>query len=236
MLKKGRDVMRAFEGKNYYEILNLPLGAGLTEVKLAYTEALEMYGEDALATYALFSDEQRKEILTTIEAAFQTLSNGEKRTEYNRMLISTGQVEADMLSEQSRNSDVKQLEDQNSLEPGAPADSIEQYPRKIKIKKMIDEISEKDLVSGQDLRRIREALGIDLSQIFKRTRISKTTLQNMEENQYEDLPAKVFLKSFLKSYAEILQIDPTIIVDGYMKNIEASNKGGSSLSPKRFQE
>ena len=210
--------MRSFEGKNFYEILNLPLRAGLIEINQAYTEALEMYDEDALATYALFTDEQQKSLLQAIGEAFQTLSNREKRTEYDQMLISTGQVEAAAFSDHSRHSLTEQRKDQISSEPGGPTDAMAQHSKGEKIRELMNAISQKDLVSGEDLKELREARGIDIDEIFQRTRISKTTLQRIEQNQCEDLPAEIFLKSFLKSYAEILGIDPKNIVDGYLKH------------------
>lgn len=212
--------MKSFEEKNYYEILNLPLSAGLAEVRQAYDEALEMYNEDALATYALFSDEQRDKLLQAIEEAFQTLSNEEKRSEYNQMLISTGQAETAMFSEKRRDSEKERRGDRLPPKPGEHMDTIERCSNEEKVRELLDAISEKGLVSGEVLKQLREARGIDHSEIYQRTRISRTTLEQIEQNQYEDLPADIFLKSFLKSYAEILEIDSKCIVDGYLKHRE----------------
>lgn len=209
--------MRAFEGKNFYEILNLPLSAGLAEIEQAYADALEMYEEDALATYALFTDEQRNNLLQAIEEAFHTLANEEKRADYNRILISTGEAEAAIFSSQPQDSARKQ-QDRLSPKPAEHADATERNSKEEKVMELTDTISEKDLVSGEDLKQLREAKGIDHSEIYQRTRISRTTLERIEQNQYEDLPAEIFLRSFLKSYAEILQIDPKHIVDGYLKH------------------
>ena len=208
---------RTFEGKNYYEILNVPLNAGLVEINRAYTEALEVYGEDALATYALFTAEQRKKILHTVQEAFRILSNRENRADYDKMLISTGRVEAAMFTDPPGDPAPERTEDPLSSGEGEITDPMAQYSKEEKFVELLDTISRKDLVSGEDIRQLREARGIDISDIFKRTRISKTTLQKIEQNQYGELPAKIFLKSFLRSYAEILQIDPENIVDGYLK-------------------
>jgi len=197
--------------------LNLPLSASLAEIEQAYEEAIEMYEEDALATYALFTDEQRENLLQTIEEAFQTLSDEGKRSDYNEMLISTGQTEAAMFSCQPLDSGPERQEEQLSSEPGEHSDPMKQYSKEEQIREIMDRIAEKGLVSGEDLRQLREARGIDHSKIYQQTRISRTTLENIEQNVYEDLPADVFLKAFLKSYSEILQIDPKFIVDGYLK-------------------
>ena len=39
----------------------------------------------------------------------------------------------------------------------------------------------------------------------------------IEANQFEDLPAEIYVKQFLKAYAEVLQIDSGHVVDGYLK-------------------
>ena len=59
--------MKSFDGLNYYEILQIPLGASYIEIKRAYRDALSIYEEDALATYFLFSDDERDNILKIIE-------------------------------------------------------------------------------------------------------------------------------------------------------------------------
>ncbi len=69
------------------------------------------------------------------------------------------------------------------------------------------------------IKEIREAYGLELEEIFQVARISVSILKSIEDNQIEDLPSFFYLKNFIKSYAEILQIDPKRIIDGYMKNI-----------------
>jgi DnaJ-class molecular chaperone len=221
--------MKAFEGKHFYEILNVSPSADSNEIKRAYEEALEMYNEDALSTYALFTDEQRENLLQTIDEAFQTLADDEKRTEYNQMLISTGQVEAAIFSRQPQIPAQEHEEEQIPSEPGEHANATEQKSGEEKIKEIMDKITEKGIVSGVDLKQLREARGVSIADIFQRTRISKTTLERIEQNQYEDLPAEIFLKSFLKSYAEILQIDPEVIVAGYLKHRELWPGGKSFI-------
>ncbi len=80
------------------------------------------------------------------------------------------------------------------------------------------------MISGSDLKKLRKTVGIELSEIDVVTKISVIVLRSIEENQLENLPADIYLKNFLKSYAEILQIDSQRIVDGYLKNISLIQK------------
>jgi curved DNA-binding protein CbpA len=203
--------MKLFEEKNYYQILKITPDAALCTIHRAYREALAVYDEDALATYALFSDGQRNLVLKTISEAYDTLRDENKRLEYNRMLIETGQVNAAEFSTRDR----KQLA---ALADGRDQ-SLSAWVTKRSgdkaIKKIKNEIHAKDWVSGGDLKKLREALGIEPEEIYEITRISGSMLQMLEDDRFDDLPAEIYLKYFLRSYAEILQLDPQRIIKGY---------------------
>jgi len=94
--------------------------------------------------------------------------------------------------------------------------------KKIQEKKAGDLVTtmlKRDHISGKDLRNLRESLGIELEEIFQATKISPTALAAIEKDDVVNLPPKIYLISFLKSYAEALQLDPKQVVDGYIKNI-----------------
>jgi DnaJ-class molecular chaperone len=214
--------MKTFEGKNYYEILKIPYNAGIADLKQAYEDAIEMYDENSLVTYELFPDEQRNALLQIIDEAFHTLANENKRAAYNHMLISLGQVDAQQFPQKLKDLPEPPHEaDVNSVHRDLK-NWVEQKSKEFDIRQLTSELLSKDLVSGEDLRQLREALGISIAEIFEQTRISKITLESIEENRYADLPAEIFLKSFLKSYAKILQIDAQRIVEGYLKHMELS--------------
>ena len=59
-----------------------------------------MYEEESVATYSLFSEDQREALLQAIETAFDTLVDADKRAAYNQMLIDSGQVDGDLFSGQ----------------------------------------------------------------------------------------------------------------------------------------
>ncbi|MBW2642030.1 MAG: helix-turn-helix domain-containing protein [Deltaproteobacteria bacterium] len=88
----------------------------------------------------------------------------------------------------------------------------------------MNEILSKDSISGDDLKKLREAFEVEISEINAITRISVSIIKSMEENRIEDLPPGLYLKNFLKLYVETLQIDPQRIIDGYLKNISECSK------------
>lgn len=56
-----------------YETLGVPPGTGLRDIEQAYQRLKQLYAEETLATYALLSDQERRERLDHIEEAFQKL-------------------------------------------------------------------------------------------------------------------------------------------------------------------
>ena len=74
-------------------------------------------------------------------------------------------------------------------------------------------------VSGKDIQALRIAREISVEDINRKTNIPKKTLEDIEEERFEELPALVYLKGFLKAYARILNVNESQMVDGYMKRL-----------------
>ncbi|BBO70403.1 hypothetical protein DSCA_43330 [Desulfosarcina alkanivorans] len=211
--------MKTFDGENYYQILQVSPNAGADEIRHAFREAVAIYEENSVATYSLFSTEQREALLQAIESAFDTLSNEKKRVDYNQMLIDTGQVDAAIFSRQ-----VQRKMAAGSAPPGTSREtSLSQWVHKKasepEIRQRIEAILSRERLSGIDLKQLREAYGIERHEIYAITKISSATLKRIEADQYEDLPAEIYVKQFLKTYAELLHIDPRHVVDSYLKRM-----------------
>jgi DNA-binding transcriptional regulator YiaG len=104
------------------------------------------------------------------------------------------------------------------------AERIQKKLRKKEIETLCNEIFSNGLISGDDLKKMRKTSGIELSEINAVTKISVSVLKSMEENRIESLPPILYLKNFLRLYAETLQIDPQKVIDGYLKHISSAQK------------
>jgi curved DNA-binding protein CbpA len=218
--------MKSFAGLTYYDILNIPANSSFIEIKRAYRDVLAIYNDDSLATYALFPSDERDNLLKTIEGAFSTLIDKGKRVAYDRMLVRSGQVDVSILSRQDKKKPIPLFHGKNLTKED---DLVERVKRKYiekKVKKLSKNILSKDLISGNDLEELRKAIGIEISEIHVVTKVSIAVLKAIENNQFEDLPSGFYLRNFLKSYSEILQIDSQKIIDGYLKNISHVQKNG----------
>ncbi|MBF0449699.1 MAG: helix-turn-helix domain-containing protein [Candidatus Magnetomorum sp.] len=85
---------------------------------------------------------------------------------------------------------------------------------------------------GAILRSEREKQGLDLNDIFQRTKIRPNILESIEKDQFDKISSSsdIFLISFLKSYAQALKLDPAPIVKRYRDAISQKEdivtKGG----------
>ncbi len=215
--------MKSFDGLNYYEILKIPTNSPSFEIKRAYRDALSIYDEDSPVTYSLFSNEERDSILKTIKEAFLTLIDEHKRAAYDTFFADSEQVDLSITSMRNQKKPVP-FYTGNMTNIDNFAERVRKKSGEKEVEKLLNEILSKDSISGDDLKKLREAFEIEISEINAITRISVSVIKSMEENRIEDLPPDLYLKNFLKLYAETLQIDPQRIIDGYLKNISPAQK------------
>lgn len=215
--------MKNLDGLTYYEILKIPANSSSFEIKRAYKDVLSMYNEDSLVTYSLFSNEERDKILKTIKKAFLTLIDENKRTEYDSILCNSGQIKVSITSIENQEKPPR-AHAYHMTNNDDSAERVKKKLRKKELETLCNEIFSKDLISGDDLKKMRKAAGIELSEINAVTKISVSVLKSMEENRIESLPPGLYLKNFLKLYAETLQIDPQKVIGGYLKHISSAQK------------
>lgn len=82
---------------------------------------------------------------------------------------------------------------------------------------------------GAKLKEAREKKGITLQQIQEKTRIGMRYLEALEEGRFEETPGEVYLKGFLRSYAEVVGLDPDAVVAEY-KTLKAARAKEEVLS------
>jgi len=221
--------MKKFDGLNYYEILKIPITSSYFEIKRAYKDALSLYNEDSIVTYSLFSKEERDKIIDDIQNAFSTLTDDRKRAAYDQMLVDSGQMETLIPSKE------KQYVS-SPLSPTHTHVNENQLYTRVKekllmegVKALLDEILLKERLSGDDLKKLRKSVGVNISEIQYITKISASVLMAIEENRFKELPPDTYLKGFLSSYAKVLQIDPQKVIDGYLKTIALDKTTNDSV-------
>ena len=74
-----------------------------------------------------------------------------------------------------------------------------------------------DTSLGSLLRRSREERHIDLDEAVSATRIRRNYLEALENEEWSKLPSQVFVKGFLRSYAEFLGLDKEMVRNCYLR-------------------
>jgi len=198
--------MKRIKEQTYYEILEVSPHATEREIQQAYERVKETFQNDSVAVYSLFSEKEMKEIQTVIEEAYHVLMDEGSRKDYDRTHLSSP------APKWPKSEKVPE-------EPEAPMEKKTYLP--------FSEISidvGQGPYQGKMLRQIREKMGMDLKTIFLETKISLKILEWIEEEAYDRLPAQVYLKGFLKGYAQCLGLDPKKVIEDYLRSMEPVKK------------
>lgn len=210
--------MKRVTEQNYYQLLDISPQASFQEVRSAYDQAMSIYSADSIPTYSLFSQKERELILSRLANAYKTLTNSRLRDEYNQSLIEEGELspeeirpssldKSDIVSGRLREVEVESLvqKEQSLHSRSQPSD------------RNLDLFDINSTVTGKSIRAVRIARGISIEEINRKTNIPKKTLEDIEEECFEELPALVYLKGFLKTYAKVLDVNQAQMVEAYVK-------------------
>ena len=86
-------------------------------------------------------------------------------------------------------------------------------------------LNQQTSISGAQLRQLRKLAGVTLKEINGLSKISIQVLEAIEEGAKLNLPALVYLKGFLKSYAECLCLDARTVVPAYLNYLKTQHSG-----------
>jgi len=208
--------MNLLVGFSYYEILEVSRSASREDIEAAYQRMRAIYGPEGLAAYSLFTAEEREEILTQIEESYQVLSDDRRRSEYDALLR-----EQSPPAPPDAGPHLTLPFEETSPQPAVPAPAPA-APAEAPEEAWPDPPAE---ISGESLRRYREALGINLDRMWERTRIRKGIIQAIEEENLSLLPASVFLKGMLLAYARALNLPaPEMAAQQYLDRLSGQKK------------
>jgi cytoskeleton protein RodZ len=73
---------------------------------------------------------------------------------------------------------------------------------------------------GETLREARMRQRLDIADVEMRTKIRAKYLRALENEEFGMLPGPTFVKTFLRTYAEMLGLDPHVLVEEYRANYE----------------
>jgi len=196
--------MKGIKDQTYYEILEVSRTATSKEIQRAYEHAKETFHADSLAVYSLFSEKEVKELQEAIEEAYRTLADEGLRRSYDQSCFQT--AGEGPTNEPSRTREI-------SGEKKSPLSFTG-----------LSFHAEVELYRGKALKQIRERMGVELQTISREMKITIKTLEWIEGETFEKLPPLVYLKGFLRSYAQSLGLNSQQVIDEYIRFMEESKK------------
>lgn len=212
--------MKSLKSQNYYEILGVPRTASAEDVKQAYEISRHTFQKNSLATYSLFSDEENQEILALISRAYETLYDNGLRKEYDGFLGSLNENGEQTKTRKARKKSIKTPDKSNStpvpLGRAQAGSTAETSPKPVSKNAAQSYIDSLEAFNGEALKKIRLMRGISIDEIAEQTKIRKTYIQYIEEENFDFLPAAVYIKGFITMIAGLLDLPPQDVANDYM--------------------
>jgi cytoskeleton protein RodZ len=84
---------------------------------------------------------------------------------------------------------------------------------------------------GETLREARMRQHLDIADVEARTKIRAKYLRALENEEFGMLPGPTFVKTFLRTYSEMLGLDPHVLVEEYRAGFEREDEMEAPLGP-----
>jgi len=215
--------MRGIDELDHYDLLEIPRTATVTEVERAYRLSQQTYGEGSLALYSVFESSDATAIRERLDEAYRVLSDPDVRAAYDESRPGS----------ESTSASIAPAESWDELSsPGVTPEETAPPPFDGTIGEYDPfEDEEGGDFDGVRLRRARLFRGYEIDDIAKVTKVNGTHLRNIEDENFVDLPADVYVRGFVTAYARTIGLDPKIVVPSYMTRMQQSRSGNQ---PGRF--
>jgi flagellar biosynthesis protein FlhG len=179
------------KSESYYQLLEIEPTASDEDIRRAHRLVRHLYGRDSVVGSGLWNREGLDALQRRFDEAYATLMDPARRRQYDLELFPDG-IPASPRSWPRRARP-------ESLTPPRPSPAI---------------APDADL-NGPFMRELRESMGIELREISERTKISTAYLGAIEGEEFERLPAPVYVRGFLVEYAKMLGLDVTRVLETY---------------------
>lgn len=200
--------------ESFYEVLKVDPRATVAEIVTAYHAARGAFSKDSVATYSLFSAEEIQEELQKLEQAYVTLSNIDKRAEYDRRLAG------------GTHNDTEPTEPRQRVDKPAPtaaAAPAEVSAPSIPLPSSDVSVDVPEEVNGVYLKEVREKKGLSQDDVARITKIPSKFLRSIESDDFKRLPARVYIQGFIKNMASLYRIDAKTLAQGYLSYLDKRN-------------
>ena len=200
--------LRTEDEQTYYEILETEPGVSDEEIRRAYRTVKDNYASGSSVIAGLYDDHELAALHARINAAHDTLFAPDRRRLYDLAL-----PEADLARAVRAAAAVTRPAVGTRASAGA---AVEDRPDASEA--VIDPAAE---VTGAFLKKVREIRGLELNDIAQRTKISERYLRALEDEQFADMPAAVYVRGYVTEYARALRLNPQRAAESYLARYRA---------------
>lgn len=217
------------ERKNYYEVLEIETNATPNQIENAYTRVRNAYSGESVALYSLMTKDECDAILTEVEEAYSIIGFPEKRREYDRLRgfnqkVDYNQATSDSInvtnSAKTMNKGQVQYEEFASNIMEAKVSKLaaqKKFGLEYESKSTMDQkISDCAEFTGPFLKEIRDYKNVTIERMAEMTRISKTHINAIENEDIPKLPADVYVRGYVYQIAKVLKLNPEQVAASFM--------------------
>jgi flagellar biosynthesis protein FlhG len=194
----------SLEGDDFYALLGVEPTASDEEIRRANRRARDIYGRESLVVSGLYTPARLEELHARIDEAYQVIMDPRRRKAYDSQLFPEGPPDRLL----------------NAIPEALPAEST--VPEKRPPMPGIEEDTE---FTGALMQQIRESQGIELRDIADKTKIGMAYLSAIEAEDWEKLPAPVYVRGFLVGYARTLRLDVERVLSTYLPRYREARAG-----------
>jgi len=221
--------MRGIDELDHYELLEISRTATSVEIDRAYRMAQQTYADGSLALYSVFESLDARAIRDRLDEAYRVLADPELRAQYDEVM----KIEAPVTIDLDSNRPIEEALRQDSEHADRGRDAADRSAASVSPDSFDDVVEEFDAIEddgsgefdGVRLRRNRLFRGYELDDISSVTKVNSTHLRNIEDENFGALPADVYVRGFVKAYAQTIGLDPKVVVPSYMARLEGSRGG-----------
>jgi len=225
--------------KSYYEILEIPVKASYETIHQGYIAAKNAYSGDSLALYSLLGKDECDYILSLIDEAYTVLSDPEKRRLYDHARGFSTENPNPQPSNVKFSAPPAYHRSSAYMTPAAEAfDSQEssenalqklvanrRYALQFQVNTEMDQkIEQTTEFTGALLKEIREYKNVDILRMAEMTKVSRTYLLGIENEDFTNLPAVVYVRGFVYQYAKCLKLNPDLVASSYVYRLKKARE------------
>ena len=192
--RRDRAPWREVPPSSHHDVLEVERGATDEEIRRAYKRMCGVFDPENLVTFGLFDEEGLDTARSRIDEAYDVLLDPARRRPYEISVFPEApETKAEAKQEQ------------------APAGELPPAPS----------ITPDTEFGGTLLRAVRESQGTSLQQISERTKVGINYLRCIEEDEFSNLPAAVYVRGFVTEFAKCLRLDPEQVTQSYLRRYRA---------------